>query len=121
MSRSELRQLDLAVHQRVKGRSIEALPAAGYEEEPPVVDTTTREEVPFYSTDRTAALHLAEWAEEEAGWTFSDEEVSEDGTHRVTVDLEGPGENSIQADGNDFPEAVARAVLSAAEATGTAG
>lgn len=117
MSRSELRQLDLAVHQRVKGRRIEALPAAGYEEDPPVVDGRTREEVPFYSTDRTAALHLAEWAEEEAGWSFSDEEVSEDGTHRVTVDVDDAGGDPVRADGEDFPEAVARAVLAAAEAT----
>lgn len=120
MSRSELRQLDLAVHQRVKGRSVEALPAAGYEEDPPVVDTATREEVPFYSTDRTSALHLADWAEDEAGWSFSDEEVSEDGTHRVTVRVGDAERDPISARGGDFPEAVARAVLEAAKTAGGA-
>lgn len=117
MSRSELRRLDLSVHQRVKERDIEALPAAGYEEDPPVVDAGTREEVPFYSTDRMAALDLAEWVEEEIGWSFSDEDLPEEGRHRVTVELDDARE-PIRAEAADFAEAVARAALEAAKATG---
>jgi len=118
MSRSELRRLDLSVHQRVKDREVETLPSIGYDEDPPVVDAVTHEEVPFYSTDRTAALHLAEWAEEQIGWDFSEEDLPEEGLYRVIVD---PGEEAsepVRGDGDDFAEAVARAALAAADATG---
>ena len=118
MSRSELRRLDLSVHQRVKDREVEALPSAGYEADPPVVDAVTHEEVPFYSTDRTAALHLAEWAEEQIGWNFSEEDLPEEGLYRVSVEVGGDGTDPVQADGDDFAEAVARAALAAADAAG---
>lgn len=118
MSRSELRRLDLSVHQRVRDRTVEALPAAGYEDDPPVVDADTREEVPFYSTDRTAALHLAEWAQEELGWSFSDEEIPDDGTHRVVVEFGDEELAPVRVKGSDFPEAVARAALAAARGPG---
>lgn len=116
MSRSELRRLDLSVHQRVKEREIEALPSAGYAEEPPVVDAGTHEEVPFYSTDRTAALNLAKWAEEEIGWVFSEEELPEEGPYRVVVELGEDESDPVRAEGADFAEAVARAALAAADA-----
>ena len=95
MSRSELRRLDLSVHQRVKDR-----------------------EVAFYSTDRTAALHLAEWAEDEIGWNFSEEDLPKEGLYRVIVELGGDGSEPVEADGNDFAEAVARAAIAAADAAG---
>lgn len=120
MSRSELRRLDLSVHQRVKRRDIEALPAAGYEDEPPVVDADTREEVPFYSTDRMAALNLAQWAEEEIGWSLSDQDLPEEGRHRVVVEFGEDGPEPVRTEAADFAEAVARAALQAARATGRA-
>lgn len=118
MSRSELRRLDLSIHQRVKDREVEALPSAGYEEDPPAVDARTHEEVPFYSTDRTAALNLVRWAEEEIGWTFSEEELPEEGPYRIVVELDEGGSDPVRAEGADFAEAVARATLAAADAAG---
>jgi len=116
MNRSELRRLDLSVHQRVKDREVETLPSIGYDEDPPAVDSVTHEEVPFYSTDRTAALHLAEWAEEEIGWEFSEEELPEEGPYRVIVDVGGDDSDPVRGEGDDFAEAVARAALAAADA-----
>lgn len=97
---------------------MEALPSAGYEADPPVVDAVTHEEVPFYSTDRTAALHLAEWAEEEIGWVFDEEDLPEEGPYRVIVELDGDDSEPVQGEGADFAEAVARAALAAADADG---